>query len=173
MPDIRALPSSMNGKLIYQLQSVTELSGDDKFAISTSNNLTRAVTLSQIKKFATSDMVSNDDLENALQELRGNIQTVTNNVNELTEKVSTLDNTLNTAITNWNLALEQTKNEFNKNLKDEIDNLNNSLTTKINNTETSLTQKIEALDKKLESWIMYGTAVPTTLPTGRVYLQYF
>ena len=41
----------------------------------------------------------------------------------------------------------------------------------------NLSKKISDLDaeltKMITEWILYGTAVPATLATGRVYLQYF
>lgn len=173
MPDVRALPSSFNGKLIYQLTSATALKDTDLFAISTSDHLTRSVTLSQIKAFATSDVYNIDDIDNKLTELKLQIKNMGDQIFELDNDITEFKNEFINKLNELNESLTQTINNLDKKLTENIEQVNNSLTTKINNTETSLTQKIEALDKKLESWIMYGTAVPTTLPTGRVYLQYF
>lgn len=140
MPDVRSLGTSYNGKLIYQLTSAAALKDTDLFAISSSDNLTRKVSLSQIKSSVSNDFYNKNDMDKLLDELKQQIKNVSDSVFEMNNDIT------------------EFRNEFNNKLTEQ----NNSLLKKIND-----------LDKKLTEWILYGTQVPTTLDTGRVYLQYF
>ena len=141
MSDIRSLSNaSYNGKLIYQLTDASALKDTDLFAISTTDNLTRKVSLSQIKASFNNDYYNKDESDDLLDELRQQIKDI------------------NDRIFSTNNDIAEFRNEFN---------------TKLTNLDNTLSKKITDLDTKLVNWIMYGTSVPTTLPTGRTYLQYF
>ena len=81
------------------------------------------------------------------------------------------------------LFIEQIRNIKNKSIKSlliitgyllcDITEFRNEFNNKLTEQNNSLLKKINDLDKKLTEWILYGTQVPTTLDTGRVYLQYF
>lgn len=217
MPDSRAIPSYYNGKLIYQLTSASALKETDLFAISTSDNLTRNVTVHQVKSFITNGDYTNEDIDNMYQRLMDLIkqtqnqivllqnditefrnefnnklnqlnQNLLNEINtvdsKLTESINNLDESVNTRIdnevkvinnniNNLNVSLSNRITKLDTDINNRIDNEVNTINNSITNLDTSLSKKISDLDTKLESWILYGTAIPTSLPTGRLYLQYF
>ena len=85
---------------------------------------------------------------------------------ELGNRITNEVKTLNTTITNLDTKLTKNINDAKTELGDRITNEVKTLNTTITNLETSLTNKINSL-------ISYGTSVPTTLATGKVFLQYF
>lgn len=145
MSDIRSLgAASYNGKLIYQLVAASTLKDTDLFAISTSDNLTRRVSLSQIKSSFNADYYNKEDIDMVLDSIRLQIKNVSDELFQINNNIT------------------EFRNEFNN----KITNLDNTLSKKINDLDTKLTNMIT-------NWIQYGTSVPTTLETGRTYLQYF
>ncbi len=158
MSDLRTLPQSgssslmyPNGKLIYELTSAAALKDTDLFAISTSNNLTRNVSLKQIKSSINNDFYDRTEIDNLLDQLRKQINQLSDDVYDLSKE-----------ITNF----EQSVNQTIQNLDNKIDRSVTELTNLINNTRSDL-------EEMIRTWIMYGTDIPSKLDTGRVYLQYF
>lgn len=281
MPDIRNI-----GKLIYQLTSASALQDTDLFAISSADNLTRRISLGQIKESFKGDFYSNNDIDQLLDELRDRINNLNNDLFQFENDIADLRNSFNKSINNleayvknnyYNMEnmdiiindirsdidalsnhvddIENTlRNEFNtgltnlsnhvdsvesslntkitelksyvdtadqalrtdytdqintvkndlsnnyynrtsidsfiKELDDDIASINETLstyedthtdiynkvsanTTSITNLNTTLTKRIDSLETKLNGLITYGTAIPDTLATGKVYLQYF
>ena len=72
MSDIRN-----NGKLIYQLTSASALKDTDLFVISSADNLTRSITLSQLKMAVTKDYYNIDDITEILDNIREQLKDVT------------------------------------------------------------------------------------------------
>lgn len=194
--------SRANGKLIYQLTSASALKDTDLFVISSSDNLTRSITLSQLKEAITSAFFSNDEIISMIDELKlqhkdlsDEIADVDNNIsefrNEFNNQLNIIRNDhttgMNTLRSEFNNALDDTKEEFN----DKITQVNNSISnlskstntkftevdTRITNLNDTLSKRIQDLDTELTAHIngliSYGTEIPTTLATGKVYLQYF
>ena len=160
------MPSTMNGKLIYQLTSASALRDTDLFAISTTDNLTRSVSLGQIKSAISNEFYNKEDTNDLLEELREEIQNISNDISETNNDMTEFRNEFNTQL-----------QELNSQLTNTINNTKSELNTNINNLNTSLTKKINDLDIKLTNAINnvfdYGTTVPTTLETGKIFLQYF
>lgn len=184
-----------NGKSIYQLTSASALKDTDLFVISSADNLTRSVSLSQIRLSITKDFYSNDEINNMIDNLNEQIKyvadAIANSDSGTTDFRNHFLNQLQEIRDDFLTEINNVRSEFNtrlNNLDTDIDNrfmtisenmdlMNESLTTNINSVNTSLQQKITDLDTKLTNQIngliSYGTAVPTTLATGKVYLQYF
>lgn len=140
MPDIRNLstgqtPSQViyDGKLIYELIKVQTLRDTDLFAISTTDSLTRSVSLKQIKNSFNNEYYSITDIDNLLDDIRRQIQNLSQDIfnlrTEVNEDISDLRSLINT-----------TKNE---------------------------------LENMIRTWIKYGKEIPTSLETGRLYIQWF
>lgn len=140
MPDVRNLstgqtPSQVvyDGKLIYELVKVQTLRDTDLFAISTTDSLTRAVSLKQIKTSISSDYYSITDIDNLLDGIRRQIQILNQDI--------------------FNLRAE---------VNEDISDLRNLINT----------TKVE-LENMIRNWISYGKEIPTSLDTGRLYIQWF
>ena len=117
-----------------------------------------------------------DNLTNTVSENYNTLDTrITNEVNTLNGRIDTEVNTLNSRITNevntLNSRINTEVNTLNGRISSEVNTLNEKIKAEVN----TINSKISELDKKLEGWILYGTAVPTTtsLPDGRLYIQYF
>lgn len=181
MPDIRSLPNtSYNGKLIYQLTDASVLKDTDLFAISTTDNLTRKVSLSQVKASFNNDYYNKDESDDLLDELRQQIKDINDRIfgagNDITEFRNEFNNRLNQLNNDLRLEINEVDKKFTDITDDIYTQLNetkNEFNNKITNLDNTLSKKITDLDTKLTNWIMYGTSVPTNLPTGRTYLQYF
>lgn len=185
MPDIRSqISPNINGKLIYQLTSASALKDTDLFPISSTDNLTRNVSLGQIKASFNNDFYNKEDMDTILDILRQQIKNsaddlfeLNNNItefrNEFNNKLFELDNSLRHEINEVDKKFTNITNELDAKFTKSIADLDlkttladNALHEKIDNLEIKLTQMIT-------NWILYGTEIPTSLPTGRVYLQYF
>lgn len=200
MPDIRSQVSSdMGGKLIYQLTSASALKDTDLFPISSSDNLTRNVSLGQIKASFNIDYYNKDDIDIVLDMLRQQIKNISDDLfnlgndvtefrNEFNNKLNELDNSLRYEINEIDKKFTNITNDLDTkftNITNDLDTritevhteLDTKIDTEISNLDTTLSKKISDLDaeltKMITEWILYGTAVPATLATGRVYLQYF
>ena len=97
MPDI----SSLNGKLIYQLTSASALKDTDLFAIS-SNNLTRSVSLLQIKLSMESIFYTKNNIDGLLDDLRGQIKKVSDEAFETVNDITEFRNEFNSKLQNLN-----------------------------------------------------------------------
>lgn len=191
------------GKLIYQLTSASALKDTDLFVISSADNsLTRSITLSQLKLATLNGLYKNEDIDSKFDELKLQIKKISDNMSEYDNDVSEIRNEFNThlnqirndfafEINSVRSEFNNTINELNEDLDKQFSAINKTITdlnketnnrftavnTSITNLENSLTKKINDTDTKLTNaingLISYGTAVPTSLATGKVYLQYF
>lgn len=158
--------ASTNGKLIYQLTSASALRDTDLFAISSTDNLTRNVSLGQIKAAVASDFYNKEDANDIFDELREQIK-------ELSDDISDVENNITEFRNEFNTQLQQ----LNAQLTTDINNTKSTLNTTINNLDTTLSKKITDLETKLTNMVnnvfSYGTTIPTTLESGKIYLQIF
>lgn len=189
MPDIRQAAQGKNeivynGKFIYQLTSAASLKDTDLFAISTSNYLTRSVSLKQIKSFVTNDFYDKDDIQVLLDELRKLIQDLGDDIFNLRQEITDFENHVEETMNDIRNTLNKRMDLLEKTLNERIDNLEQELNTKIDNLENKHDQDIQNLreyidnvqddlEEMIRGWILYGISAPSSLATGRVYLQYF
>lgn len=152
----------LNGKLIYQLTSASALKDADLFAISTSDNLTRSVSLGQIKSAVANDFYNKNIIDSLLDDVKSQIQDVSNDNNDLENDLSEFRNEFNTKL-----------HELNSQLRTTINDTKSELNTNINNTNTSLTNKINDTNTRIDNLFVYGMSIPTKLEPGKIYLQYF
>lgn len=160
------MAQTANGKLIYQLTSASALRDTDLFAISSTDNLTRSVSLGQIKAAVSTDFYNKEDANEVFDELRQQIK-------NLSDDVTGVENTIADTRNEFNTQLQ----ELNTQLTTDINNTRSTLNTSINNLDTKLSNRINELDSKLTMMIndifTWGDDIPTTLETGRIYLQIF
>lgn len=197
MSDIRNLPKSgayANGKLIYQLVSASSLKDTDLFAISTSDNLTRKVTLTQIKKSFSNEFYNKDDIDILLDELRKEIKNINKYITDLENDITEFRNEFNNKLNQLRQEFNEDINNLDQKFTNLINDINqdiNAITNRVDSLEqnfnafksqtesniTNINKRIDALDKeideKLNNLIAYGASVPSTLATGKLYLQYF
>ena len=160
------MAQTANGKLIYQLTSASALRDTDLFAISSTDNLTRNVSLGQIKAAVATDFYNKEDANKVFDELRQQIK-------DLSDDVAGVENTITETRNEFNTQLQQLNNQ----LTTDINNTRSTLNTTINNLDTKLSTRITELDTKLTNMInnvfSWGDTIPTTLETGKIYLQIF
>ena len=174
---------SATGKLIYQLTSASALKDTDLFVIS-SDNLTRSVTLSQIKLAVANNFYDKQSVNNMFDQLKLQIKDVVDSVSNMENNISEFRNEFNGQLqslsSNFNTSINNLRSELNTSIntfKTETDSKFTTVNNSISTLNTTLSKKITDLDTKLTNsingLISYGTAVPTSLSTGKVYLQYF
>lgn len=159
-----------NGKTIYQLTSASALNDTDLFAISSANNLTRSVTLSQIRLAVIKDLYGKDIINDMFNEIRSEIKEVNDSVVELNNDVAEFRN-------EFNIQLQEIRSDLDTSINNLRSELNSTMNLRLSTMETSLKKQITDLDTRLTNsingLISYGTEVPTVLGTGKMYLQYF
>lgn len=160
------MASTSNGKLIYQLTSASALRDTDLFAISSTDNLTRNVSLGQIKAAVASDFYNKEDANNIFEDLREQIKALSDNISDVENNITEFRNEFNTQL-----------QELNSQITSDINTTKSELNTSINNLNTTLSKKITDLENKLTNMVnnvfSYGSSIPTTLETGKIYLQFF
>ena len=154
MPSI----SIENGKRIEELLEVTRIS-DQSFFLVSETDLTRKITLTYLRNAFNGDIA-------------------TENLNNLYYSVEKINELLDHVWDDIGKYVEQIYAELklaDKNLNTKIDNLEEDLRQEINRVETELDARLEVVENKLANitGIDIGTAVPSTLANGRIYLQYF
>lgn len=176
----------LNGKLIYQLTSASALRDTDLFVISSADNLTRSVTLSQLRSAVTSGY-SNDEIDTLIDDLKMQLKDISDRMsdyeNDIFEFRNEFNNYLNDIRSSFTNEINNVRSEFNSNITKLETNVNKQFTetnkhiSDLRTMDTSLTNKINEVDTRLTNaingLISYGTAVPSTLATGKIYLQYF
>ena len=99
-------------------------------------------------------------------------------IDSLESRINNIYNDLGADLSDFKNYVEQIYAELklaDKNLNTKIDNLEEDLRQEINRVETELDARLEVVENKLANitGIDIGTAVPSTLANGRIYLQYF
>lgn len=162
----------LNGKNIYQLTPATALKGTDIIPIS-SENLTRSTTVNQLKGYFKQDFYDKDAIDNFLEQIRSQISGASGNIFEFQEYINEFKRDINNRFQEFTQAvnidlnnIEKKITETNNSTLQVINQLDTTLSTKITNVEKNLTEKINGL-------YSYGTQIPTSLPAGKLYVQYF
>lgn len=174
-----AINEKRTGLYIYELE---ELLGNIKteswFAIS-QDNMTRKVSSRTIRQFMNGDNDEpSDELYYSSNKVESLFETTGDTINEIINDISSinqrLDDIANSINSNFKTLNDRITSEVN-NLNRRIDNEVSALNARIDSEVAELNRKINQLRDELHGWILYGTSVPTnsTLPAGRLYIQYF
>lgn len=142
---------------------------------------------------------SSSKIESLLGNRDETIENILGDINNINTRIDDLANTVNENYNTLDQRITKEVNTLNNRIDQEVENLNNridevyqelveadnDLRERCTQLETRCTRleqrcaqienKITELDRKLEGWILYGSAAPTTstLPAGRLYIQWF
>lgn len=127
-----------------------------------------------------------DRINNIYNDLGADLSDFKNYVEQIYAELKLADKNLNIKIDNVNTTLNNKIDDLDQELSDRITNVQNTLNQKIDQLEEDLTQEINRVETELDArlevvenklanitGIDIGTAVPSTLANGRIYLQYF
>lgn len=182
MPSI----SIENGKRIEELLEVTRIS-DQSFFLVSETDLTRKITLTYLRNAFNGD-IATENLNNlyySVEKINELLNHVWDDIGKINTKIDSLESRINNIYNDLGADLSDFKNYVeqiyaelklaDKNLNTKIDNLEEDLRQEINRVETELDARLEVVENKLANitGIDIGTAVPSTLANGRIYLQYF
>lgn len=177
------------GKRIYQLESLVGILKDEALLPISQDNLTRKIQARVLRRFLNGD---NDEPSEESYFSSAKVTDLMNDASdrfnsmedEITAINNRIDNLTNTVNENYHTLDNRITNEVN-NLKSMISNSYDELVaaddalrircTNLENRCTSIETSIANLNTKLEGWILYGSSPPSasTLPAGRLYIQYF
>lgn len=161
-----------NGKFIYQLTSASALKDNDLFAISSTDNLTRSVSLKQIKDSVNINFYNKDEMDSLLDVIRQQVKDGFDNTfglgnsvsefrNEFNSQLHQLDTTLRQEINEVDKKFTDIINEYKDEMSDTVININNKIDqnkTDINNrvteVENNFDYKLDQLDIKLSKQIL-------------------
>ena len=116
-----------------------------------------------------------DRINNIYNDLGADLSDFKNYVEQIYAELKLADQNLNTKIDNVNTTLTNKINQVNTDLTNKINDLDEEINNRIDNVEAALDERLTVVENKLANitGIDIGTAVPTNLASGRIYLQYF
>lgn len=116
-----------------------------------------------------------DQIDNIYNDLGADLSEFKKYVEQIYEELKLADQNLNTKIDNVKIELNQKIEDTKRQLQTEINNVREELTHKIEDVNNKLDARLKVVENKLRNVtdIRIGNTVPSTLPSGVIYLQYF
>lgn len=129
----------------------------------------------EIDKINTKIDNMQDQIDNIYNDLGADLSEFKKYVEQIYEELKLADQNLNTKIDNVKIELNQKIEDAKRQLQTEINNVREELTNKIEDVNRKLDARLKIVENKLRNVtdIQIGTSVPSTLPSGVIYLQYF
>lgn len=129
----------------------------------------------EIDKINTKIDNMQDQIDNIYNDLGADLSEFKKYVEQIYEELKLADQNLNTKIDNVKIELNQKIEDTKRQLQTEINNVREELTHKIEDVNRKLDARLKIVENKLRNVtdIQIGTSVPSTLPSGVIYLQYF
>lgn len=129
----------------------------------------------EIDKINTKIDNMQDQINNIYNDLGADLSEFKKYVEQIYEELKLADQNLNTKIDNVKIELNQKIEDTKRQLQTEINNVREELTHKIEDVNKKLDARLKIVENKLRNVtdIQIGTSVPSTLPSGVIYLQYF
>lgn len=129
----------------------------------------------EIDKINTKIDNMQDQIDNIYNDLGADLSEFKKYVEQIYEELKLADQNLNTKIDNVKIELNQKIEDTKRQLQTEINNVREELTNKIEDVNKKLDARLKIVENKLRNVtdIQIGTSVPSTLPSGVIYLQYF
>ena len=129
----------------------------------------------EIDKINTKIDNMQDQIDNIYNDLGADLSEFKKYVEQIYEELKLADQNLNTKIDNVKIELNQKIEDTKRQLQTEINNVREELTNKIEDVNKKLDARLKVVENKLRNVtdIQIGTSVPSTLPSGVIYLQYF
>ena len=155
MADIRA----MQGKLIYELTSADALKDTDLFAVS-SNNLTRKISVSQLKLYIYNDIYNKKETDGLMNQVRDEIKGIGDDIfglengiyefiNEFNVKLQNLNKNLTSVINEVDKKFTDITNEIKESLSTSITEINNRIDTEVETLNTRVTNEVQTLNETI------------------------
>lgn len=129
----------------------------------------------EIDKINTKIDNMQDQIDNIYNDLGADLSEFKKYVEQIYEELKLADQNLNTKIDNVKIELNQKIEDTKRQLQTEINNVREELTHKIEDVNKKLDARLKIVENKLRNVtdIQIGTSVPSTLPSGVIYIQYF
>lgn len=129
----------------------------------------------EIDKINTKIDNMQDQIDNIYNDLGADLSEFKKYVEQIYEELKLADQNLNNKIDNVKIELNQKIEDTKRQLQTEINNVREELTNKIEDVNKKLDARLKIVENKLRNVtdIQIGTSVPSTLPSGVIYLQYF
>lgn len=129
----------------------------------------------EIDKINTKIDNMQDQIDNIYNDLGADLSEFKKYVEQIYEELKLADQNLNAKIDNVKVELNQKIEDTKRQLQTEINNVREELTNKIEDVNKKLDARLKVVENKLRNVtdIQIGTSVPSTLPSGVIYLQYF
>lgn len=129
----------------------------------------------EIDKINTKIDNMQDQIDNIYNDLGADLSEFKKYVEQIYEELKLADQNLNTKIDNVKIELNQKIEDTKRQLQTEINNVREELTNKIEDVNKKLDARLKVVENKLRNVtdIQIGTSVPSTLPSGVIYIQYF
>lgn len=129
----------------------------------------------EIDKINTKIDNMQDQIDNIYNDLGADLSEFKKYVEQIYEELKLADQNLNTKIDYVKIVLNQKIEDTKRQLLTEIYNVREELTYKIEDVNRKLDARLKIVENKLRNVtdIQIGTSVPSTLPSGVIYLQYF
>ena len=129
----------------------------------------------EIDKINTKIDNMQDQIDNIYNDLGADLSEFKKYVEQIYEELKLADQNLNTKIDNVKIELNQKIEDTKRQLQTEINNVREELTHNIEDVNKKLDARLKIVENKLRNVtdIQIGTSVPSTLPSGVIYLQYF
>lgn len=129
----------------------------------------------EIDKINTKIDNMQDQIDNIYNDLGADLSEFKKYVEQIYEELKLADQNLNTKIDNVKIELNQKIEDTKRQLQTEINNVREELTNKIEDVNRKLDARLKIVENKLRNVtdIQIGTSVPSTLPSGVIYIQYF
>ena len=129
----------------------------------------------EIDKINTKIDNMQDQIDNIYNDLGADLSEFKKYVEQIYEELKLADQNLNNKIDNVKIELNQKIEDSKRQLQTEINNVREELTHNIEDVNKKLDARLKIVENKLRNVtdIQIGTSVPSTLPSGVIYLQYF
>lgn len=166
------------GKHIYELDELKLLKASAVFAVA-QDNLTRRVNLDDLRlafngdssEASTNTYYSTEYMERKFSDDDERFRDVTESISNTNDRIDRLTEYVNEKD---NILLEKINENYNY-WDEKLYNTSTGDIVVINRNIEAIDNRVDVLEEKLKNItaISYGTAAPTSLKTGEIYLQYF
>lgn len=177
------MSNTRTGLYIYELDSLVGMLKDDALLPISQDNLPRKIQARVLRSFINGDdsepsqetYYSSSKVDELFENTSNTIGDINSDLSNISARIDALTNTVNSNYSTLDNRITNEINSLGNNFDSKLSALDTKLTNNMNTMQTNLGARIDALNTKLEGWILYGSAAPTnsTLPVGRLYIQYF
>ena len=115
-----------------------------------------------------------DRLTNLDEEINNRIDQEVKTINtRIDTEVSNINDRIDQEVSTLNTAINNLDRKINDRIDDEVATLNSKINSNYNTLNDRITSIYKELNNKIDNLFDYGTSVPSSLTTGKLYFQYF